>query len=312
MAEPRLREATDEDISAILDVMRAALGEPPGLRRTPELFNWKHIHNPFGRSLILVAEVDGRIAGVRAFMRWDLTTGNGDTVRCGRAVDTATHPDFQGMGIFRKLTMAALDLAKEHGIDLIFNTPNEKSAPGYLKMGWSEVGWIGPMVRPRLGRVKGDDSVTLDEVIPTATAFEPQALRRGSKVSLSTSRTPEYQEWRFGSHPTARYGWWANEATGVVVRPSVRRGRVELAAVDFGETINQATFRSLARSHRARYVASAFTPAARERAVARSAGWFTPPGQKGLRLVANPLSDLSIDVFDIASWDFTLGDLELL
>ncbi len=61
--------------------MRAALGEPPGLGRTPELFAWKHFENPFGRSLMLVAEADGVIAGFRAFMRWQLEVPGGGTLR---------------------------------------------------------------------------------------------------------------------------------------------------------------------------------------------------------------------------------------
>ncbi len=51
---------------------------PLSSRRTPELFAWKHIDNPFGRSIILVAEAEGTIAGLRAFMRWELTTPGGE------------------------------------------------------------------------------------------------------------------------------------------------------------------------------------------------------------------------------------------
>jgi hypothetical protein len=39
---------------------------------------------------------------------------------------------------------------------------------------------------------------------------------------------------------------------------------------------------------------------------------FRPPGVDGLLLVANPLTDLAVDVLDIASWDLSMSDLELL
>ena len=93
---------------------------------------------------------DGQIVGLRTFMRWDLVTGEGETLRCARAVDTATHPDHQGKGIFRRLTEEAVEVARDDGIAMIFNTPNEKSKPGYLKMGWREVGEIGALIRPSL------------------------------------------------------------------------------------------------------------------------------------------------------------------
>src|SRR5688572_11216514 len=55
------RHLDESDVLPVLDLMRAALGEPPLLRRTPELFAWKHFDNPFGRSLAVVAETDDRI-----------------------------------------------------------------------------------------------------------------------------------------------------------------------------------------------------------------------------------------------------------
>ena len=94
-----------------------------------------------------MAEHDDRLIGLRAFMRWRLAAGDRDLTAV-RAVDTATHPDFQGMGVFSRLTRAALD-AMEGQVDLVFNTPNGKSGPGYLKLGWREVGRVPVAVRVR-------------------------------------------------------------------------------------------------------------------------------------------------------------------
>ena len=74
-----------------------ALGGGPAGSRPAEFFRWKHLENPFGRSFMLVAEADGRIVGLRAFMRWEFVAGDG-AFRAVRAVDTATHPDYPGAG----------------------------------------------------------------------------------------------------------------------------------------------------------------------------------------------------------------------
>ena len=161
-----VRSYRDEDLPAVLDLLRASLGESPLLQRTPELFRWKHVDNPFGPSVMLVAEVDETVVGLRAFMRWELDYG-GDTIQCGRAVDTATHPDYLRRGIFRLLTMEALDVARDVGLQLIFNTPNERSRPGYLKMGWSDVGPIRVLVRPT---VSGANSISISSPEPGGTA----------------------------------------------------------------------------------------------------------------------------------------------
>ena len=83
--------------------------------------------------------------GLRAFMRWRFDA-TGQDVRAVRAVDTATHPDHQGRGIFSRLTSEAIDLLRGD-TDLIFNTPNEKSLPGYLKLGWRIVGRAPVLLR---------------------------------------------------------------------------------------------------------------------------------------------------------------------
>src|SRR3990170_159348 len=80
------------------------------------------------------------------FLRWELRAGGG-IVRAVRAVDTATHPDFQGQGIFKTLTLQALDTVVADA-DLVFNTPNANSRPGYLKMGWQPVGDVPIAIRP--------------------------------------------------------------------------------------------------------------------------------------------------------------------
>ncbi len=40
-------------------------------------------------------------------------------------------------------------MRQHDGVDVVFNTPNDQSRPGYLKMGWSEVGRVPVAVRLR-------------------------------------------------------------------------------------------------------------------------------------------------------------------
>ena len=124
--------------------------------RYRELFAWKHERNPFGPSLAWVVERGGRVVAVRLFMRWEFRRG-GATLRAVRAVDTATHPDHQGRGLFTALTQHAVEACRTDGVAFVFNTPNEQSRPGYLKLGWREVGRLRTAVRPgRPGRSRDD------------------------------------------------------------------------------------------------------------------------------------------------------------
>ena len=309
------RHLDESDVLPVLDLMRAALGEPPLLRRTPELFAWKHFDNPFGRSLAVVAETDDRIVGLRAFMRWDLVTRDGVTLRCVRAVDTATHPDYQRRGIFRRLTEETLDLALAENMDLVFNTPNEKSGAGYLSMGWTEIGMIGVLARPS-SRLATDRSPITDTepenfLADPKPAIPLEVTDRAAR-GLRTPRNEAYLRWRFGSHPTARYFRVDSADSTVVVRPNVRKGRRELIVADVYGPRPRAALREAGRKSRSGYVAAWFSPGSPERAAAIRSGLVPVPGVTALTLMARPLRELDIDVTSMASWDLAISDLELL
>ncbi len=146
MSELVVRQATPDDLPAVLALLRDAMGRSDDAR-FDGLFRWKHLENAFGPSPAWVAVDGSRIAAVRYLMRWEFERA-GQVMRAVRAVDTATHPDYQGKGLFKRLTLGALDDLRAEGVDFVFNTPNDQSRPGYLKMGWSVVGSLRVPSRP--------------------------------------------------------------------------------------------------------------------------------------------------------------------
>lgn len=315
MSEILARPYDDRDLEGVLALLRAALGETPILKRTPELFAWKHLDNPFGRSIMMVAETDDRIVGLRAFMRWELDHPLG-TLRCVRAVDTATHPEYQRRGIFRLLTEHAVDLARADGVDLIFNTPNPQSGSGYLSMGWEEVGHVGVLARPLSGLLRRSPPVaglpdpasfTDDPIIADAPTVVPRASNR-----LRTQRTAAYLTWRFARHPTARYVEGGTPEHVIIARPNIRNQRRELVISDlFGYQPGRTLGRWL-RSVRADYAAGWFSAGSPERRSALRGGMVRIPRLHSLRLIARPLRSLPFDVFELDAWDLAMSDLELL
>lgn len=311
----RIRRYDSADSTSVLELLRISLGESPLMVRTTQWFSWKHHDNPFGPSIILVAEADGRVVGLRAFMRWDLCTRDGGMLACVRAVDTATHPDYQRRGIFRSLTMAGLEIAEEEGIDLVFNTPNPKSKAGYLTMGWKEVGAIKVLLRPhpfRLGR-DGDEG-RLPEPAQFIDGEPPRFDGLGDRpsIGLRTNRTPQYLRWRFRDHPTARYLRVDAKDGTAVVRPNYREGRRELIISELMGTKPREAMRRVIHTSRAGYEVAWFSAGSPERRAALSAGMVPVPWPTALTLVARPLRELPVDVTRMSAWDLALGDLELL
>lgn len=246
-----VRQATDDDLPAVLDLLQASLGWVPD-DAYARFFTWKHHESPFGRSPAWVAvdpAADDHIAGFRTFSRWQFARGDA-TVPAVRAVDTATHPDYQGRGIFSLLTRHALDHLRAEGVAFVFNTPNDRSRPGYFKMGWQLVERLPVAATPRsalslvrLARARTpadkwsaptDAGVPVAEVLADGEAIA--ALLDAARTDddrLRTLRTPAYLAWRYGFPPLHYRAVAApgGVASGVVVFRLRRRGAALEAAV---------------------------------------------------------------------------------
>jgi GNAT superfamily N-acetyltransferase len=239
----------------ILDIRPAAADDRPEinalLRRTlnvgddtryDEFLEWKHRANPFGPSYEWVAIVDGAVAGYRSFLRWELVV-DGAVRRAVRAVDTATDRDHQGKGIFNALTVHAVEYLVSDGVAWVFNTPNDASRPGYLKMGWSVVGKlpVAVMARSPLAlrhlRQARQPAARWSE---RCTAFEPAVESIGRIVRddeaaanvsdrWATNRTLPFLRWRYGLDALQYRGVEAEDA--VVVFRVRQRGPLREALI---------------------------------------------------------------------------------
>lgn len=209
-----IRRAQDGDRAAIVDLCRRSLGwDDEGTDAA--FFGWKHDENPAGPSPAWVAVTpSGDIAGVRLFLRWRFRH-EGRSLLGVRAVDTATDPAWRGRGVFSRLTMGALPGLRRDGVDFVFNTPNDQSRPGYLKMGWQPVGRVpvGVLFRPGVARhirsirTPADRwGQATDVGVPVLEALalpETAALldRLGARPGIATEISMDWLRWRYRFAP---------------------------------------------------------------------------------------------------------------
>jgi GNAT superfamily N-acetyltransferase len=337
-----IRSAGPSDRPAILELVKRSLGE--GLiPRDLGFWSWKHERNPFGPSAVLVAEANGQLVGLRVFLRW-CWAAEGRQVDAVRAVDTATHPDWQGRGIFSRLTLALVEQMTQEGVALVFNTPNQKSGPGYLKMGWSAVGrmalWVRPMrplrildarLRPsRAAEEHARPREAASEIFPTPGALLDQpgtadllARSVDSDTRLITVLTPAYLQWRYVDVPGFEYhAAWAfegGEGAALVFRlkrqgslRELRLCEVITAPSSRSVRLGARLIRDVVRQADADFASGIGARGAPEQRALLRAGFFPVPRAAPL-LTVRPLcrQALAVDALKPGSWRLSIGTLEL-
>lgn len=311
-----VREALESDIPNIIEVLKASLGEVSS-RKTQEVWEFKHVKNPFGKSLVLLAIIENEIVGVRAFMKWKWQLGEKEFIAC-RAVDTATHPAHQGKGIFKKLTLKALDIAKINGWHFIFNTPNDQSKPGYIKMGWSEIDRVKVQFTPVnyflkvLPSKKVFDWNLSNNLTENSSELLFKHNQRSKMNGLFTPKNLEFLSWRYMQNPMQKYLVFSNEnlfiAAYVKMRGKIREFRVAELIYEEKNQLRHANgiIQEMALEVNAHLISC--------QPIKLNAKFYNLNLKLGPTLTFKHLNlnnQEQLEVSKIDNWDYSIGDLEL-
>ena len=324
MQDVQIKSIEQVDPEAAAALLKSVMGDHFGREKSAALWNWKHRSNPAGASLGLAAyDSEGVLIALRPFMRWRLVDDAGGEVSAVRAVDTAVHPKWRRVGLFSRLTQQSLDQLQDFGVGLVFNTPNDRSGPGYKKMGWHLLGHPNLWVKLRPGALwasgRLDDGAVLEGLQPfnqhgsQLAKITPEAAPRGR---LAVLKDAAFLDWRYGLHPNLAYSIMKSPAGVALVRQDKRRGRMGVAVVDwFLYEDNLSAFRALLRSvseqtHGDYWIMGPLTKSPLRGAVILRG--FIPVPWRNVNLAARPVCmSGGAAVFQRrTAWQLNLGDLE--
>lgn len=220
------RPATADDHGAV----RTLFADVFGYQRKAAHDRWLSFDGPDGPIIATVAEDAGSIVGYYALLPTALRLGK-EVVAGAQSLDTMTHPDYRGQGMFTRLAIATFDLAADRGVKALYGFPNAASYPGFVrKLNWDHVRdiprWtrvlspsrLTSMPRP-LARVADRFSRALTpaasergiaEGMPTEESLEEllERLHGGSpKGSCSVDRSVSWMKWRFSQDSGRAYRW---------------------------------------------------------------------------------------------------------
>lgn len=199
-----------------------------------EVFYYKHYENPYKISTTLLNdEINGEIAGVNCFMGAKFTIFDKE-IFGAQSCDSAVLPEYRGNGVFSRIIRSAEKQCEKDGIMFLFGFPNDKSYPGFMKLGWVHVGDFYRVVLPL------DTSKFLKrkfgKSVPTAIGRMGDVLfqkrlrkysRKDSKIDIQVSencpftetdlgvinktegimikRSYEYYKWKIDNNPSKKF-----------------------------------------------------------------------------------------------------------
>lgn len=309
-----IRTSTPEDIPAIVALLRLSLGESL-IKKSSETWNYKHVKNPFGFSYVLLAFEGDILVGVRAFMKWHWQLGT-EVWTAYRAVDTVTHPDYQGKGIFKKLTLQALDEIQNKGETFVFNTPNKYSRPGYLKMGWKIIDTIELAVVPTIlyaipyffSKLKSINAINISQLDELCLDYNNDLLK---KNVIFTPKSAQYLKWRYEENPIQNYLIFSTANWYVVVYIKKHRFFNELRVVETISFNQQQHIKQMKKAiicYALQKRCWVITTAAKDLFRCKIYGKFGP--KLTIRILTKNSFFINT-VYAIKKWSYSLGDLEL-
>ncbi len=334
-----IRAYKPEDEPQVLDLLQAAFGrwpsEVPG-QDAAELFRWKHMESPFGRSILLVAEANGVTIGFAGWLRWTLRA-SGRTYHGLRGVDLAVDFEHRRRGVYAALVREAPKHFPDE-ITFTLSNPNQRSRPGSIKSGSSEIGQFPLFLRVRspvrLGMSLIDKRWCADareqgprvEAEPAAEALlDGDAVRsllaaaEEPEARLRTVKDLDYLRWRYGS--LSLYRAVRMQRAGSLVGMAIFRVRsrgprsvstiCEVLVARDDRRLARQLLRQVVKASPVDFLVCHFPSRSTLRQVAVQCGFVQVP-RGPVPIIRLSSTDMVPDPTRQASWALCLGDLDLL
>ena len=212
-----------------LDLIRALYAAVWGYNRPRDYDHWRYFTSPDGMCPAVLAMDGGRAAGF--YTAWPVKLRLGGEVVAGiQSMDTMTHPEYQGQGMFVKLANACYELAAGRGFEAIYGFPNPLSYPGFVRrLNLDHSGDIAHWTRPIRPSAHPRVPGALGPLADVALALWPTGSAGGMEIRLGKpedpelgalldtwcaepglcriERTPEWLDWRYAAEAGHDYEW---------------------------------------------------------------------------------------------------------
>ncbi len=244
----KIRKAEDSDKSQILRLLNNVFKEQQlvNIERDSDYWNWKFKQNPFGESILTVAEAEGEIIGFDHLWPWEFILKD-EIYKAAQPCDLAVRKDYRGKGMFKKMRLFSIQSARRDGVQFLFNFPNKNSLQGNKSLGavyLGEILWQVKVLKPFNVLKSYFSEIKSERVeIPPEYMISPDELNTLELISscenefISIRRIKGFYRWRYSDKPKRSYGMVTvkkkNKSAAAFFTLNQRNGCRDLVWVDF-------------------------------------------------------------------------------
>lgn len=143
-----IRKYESGDEKQIIRLFEEVYGKRMGKIESFKHWNWEYKFNPNKRIEIFLAFHNHKIIGQYAVIPVKMKIGNKDYIT-SLSLDTMTHKDYRGQGIFPILAKKLYSEIGKNGIPITYGFPNALSYPNFMnKLEWFEISDVPIYIRP--------------------------------------------------------------------------------------------------------------------------------------------------------------------
>jgi GNAT superfamily N-acetyltransferase len=206
-------------------------------------FQWKYLENPAGRAVAFEARHAGKPVAFYGVIPEAYRVA-GKPFIVYQSMDTMTHPDFQGKGLFVRLATATYDEILKSGHEVAIGIPGMNSLPGFVRrLQWSNIHSFRYAFTHRLtygfgGRSARGLKRTFMPIDDIEDIRDYWLHRDHPTAAVTNEVTPEFLEWRVFRRPHERFKVAAikdghGATIGVCVYSTPERNRCFLHWIEF-------------------------------------------------------------------------------
>lgn len=243
-------EFADRDYARLIRLTEAVY--PHHEITNPLYLRWEYEQNPDGKAVIHVAEDHSLLVSQYLVLPRTFCI-NGKKSRGSLSVNTLTHPDFRGLGLFQKLAEQTYEECLQRGIGFTAGFPNPVSHPVFIsKLQFKNPGRLPFLLKPLrplstiMSFIRNRNGKAGEEIqLPAPVAEELPGGRRVSSFHpvedglkydrflenfnarnyYATLRSAAYLNWRYREIPLRNYQFLKVEVEGEIEAIAVLRSR---------------------------------------------------------------------------------------